>query len=365
MIDLVKSGDYIQIQKVIQEEKGKNEQRIRFFVENGARDAILLQKREIVQIFLDEGLQPDALAEEGNEKRPLIHFAAKVGSLPIVKLLVERGAPVKQEHFVYDNQDAMRAAIEGGFYPVVEYLLRKGANPNGVYGAMHKLNFLSKAALKGDEEICQLLLQNGADVKAALKDLFYKYMRVEGDLNYIQAVKLLLDFAQGVDFEKSEHNDVWTGLRFLNFDVSGCNFVGISIAGKPIERKDLKGKGVENAIVTFSDMNKLEGPRRIKLFERLGAAAKEYGMIVLNDIVRLDPFENSLSKGDLDTVSFLLYRGVVPNQRAIVIAVEKQYEEIVRILALHPKTEKKYIAEAAEIATRKNLKIASFLNRIK
>lgn len=246
------------------------------------RCAIQLGNRETIKIFIKRGLSQNKLA----------NLAGRVGHLELVQFLAAR-SPEAAEW-------AMHGAISKGQLAVVSYLLASGCPVDGTTGknSQYRRTFLGKAASKGDTNIIQLLLQNGADIKTAI-DLSHKkfrymfYQAATPDLysywcpktqrlvetynleechgrvminynrysywcrdtdrslctyaelaprraqlveNYTRTIQRLFDHAVGVDFQEA-----FGGLQFLQgLDVSRFNFTGVSVDGKPVSREMLE-----------------------------------------------------------------------------------------------------------------------------
>jgi ankyrin repeat protein len=95
--------------------------------------ACFFDHEPVVRMLLDSGARVDQASSNGMRVMPL-HSAAAAHSVPIARLLLERGAPV----------NARQAPGEGGFTPLME------------------------AAFNGQVEMVELLMRHGAD--ASLKD---------------------------------------------------------------------------------------------------------------------------------------------------------------------------------------------------
>lgn len=352
---IVQQGSLSELQEAIRAVKGEKKVFLSdYVVMDAVRDAILLRKYKFVKLFLDEGVRADSYAHlEGQHALcKLMHFAGKAGSLALVKLLYDRKHPIKPDHY-HDNQDGMRSAVAGGHTGIVKFLLDEGSPANGGYGGMMPFSFVGKAAYLGHVEICELLVDHGADIENAIMLLYEqnKFKREE-DKAYGQALKLLLDFAQGVNFDQ----EVW-GL-FRNVDVTGFNFIGVSKNGKPIEKSDLKNiQGAEKALYTVHDLAGLEPARR----ELLEARAKG-GVITQEGLVNLVPLAVAAKIGDADIVKVRLENGGDPNQAIpheysgkkspIVFAANAGFEEVVTLLAHDPKIKPESLVTAAQYAQK-------------
>ena len=95
--------------------------------------ACFFDHEPVVRVLLDSGARVDQASSNGMRVMPL-HSAAAARSVPIARLLLERGAPV----------NARQGPTESGFTPLIE------------------------AALNGQVEMVELLMRHGAD--ASLKD---------------------------------------------------------------------------------------------------------------------------------------------------------------------------------------------------
>jgi|GEM_PF-1374004 len=88
------------------------------------------------------------------EERTPLQVAAGIGSLEIVKLLVECGANLESKG--RDGRTALMHAISGGHIPVAEYLLSKGANAN--VASITNYTPLMQAAAKGAVNLVRIIL---------------------------------------------------------------------------------------------------------------------------------------------------------------------------------------------------------------
>lgn len=316
----------------------------------------------------------------------------------------------------------MYYAILEGRTDEVKRLLDDDWNPNGrfIYGYKYDNRlFLANAAHLGKEDVVNVLIQADANLKSALQnnDQLFRYelsnldetlkrSNIAGlkpntrlteffnnilvksynthDLEaiknnviskYSDSVKLLLDHAFGLHFSNEE-------LKFLaGLDVSGFNFVGVSVDGHPVTREMLVKKGLEigfkgakDAIVTKNDISKVEDEsRRDKLLIRLEKKCREQGKVISKEgIINLVPIYESASRGDDALVKLRLEAGVDPNEITemnwdamgypIVAAVKHGHLEIVKLLARHPEIDLKVRYQALLIAEDSNLsEIVKFL----
>jgi hypothetical protein len=135
-------------------------------------EAILMADLNIVSILLRKGANPNALVAyeflEGPRgvdptKRvtPLL-AAIYVGSLPIVKTLIEAGALIDYKQRLGLLRTPLQKAAERGHFDIVQYLIEKGAKIDTVpapYGG----TAMQLAAVNGYVGIATLLLEHGAN----------------------------------------------------------------------------------------------------------------------------------------------------------------------------------------------------------
>lgn len=104
-----------------------------------------------------------------------LHEAAKRGDIPIIKLLLEHGIPINSEFeevgFYDDNRGtALTEALFNNQIDAAKFLIRSGADINSVYYKIDGDEFepvpetatsFSLALLSGDEELIDLMVENG------------------------------------------------------------------------------------------------------------------------------------------------------------------------------------------------------------
>ncbi|MFN7098048.1 MAG: ankyrin repeat domain-containing protein, partial [Gammaproteobacteria bacterium] len=132
------------------------------------------------------------------------HFAARNGHLEIVKLLLDKGADVKEKNSY--GETILYLVAGNDHLEMVNLLLTKGADVNekNEYGS----TALHGAAAKGQLEIVKLLLEKGADVKEK-DDKGNTALHFAARNGHLEIVKLLLD--KGADV-KEKDNDGNTAL---------------------------------------------------------------------------------------------------------------------------------------------------------
>jgi hypothetical protein len=99
---------------------------------------------------------------------------------------------------------------------------------------------------------------------------------------------MLFDFAQGIDLGPRPMH----GLSMLkDFDVSGFNFVGVSLNGVPITREMLQSAGIrgaENALYTMEDIERYPDKKRRDLLNgRLERAFLLQDRVIKEGVVNL------------------------------------------------------------------------------
>ena len=145
----------------------------------------------IIKGILDSGL---SLNSTDQNKRTVLHYAARFGHLELVKeLLSQTGVEVDAKDEI--GRTALSYAVEQGNKEIVELLIKKGANVNAVSDNFTPPSFSSKvdqkeddtvprhdksyywsmtplhyAVMQGHEEIAKLLIHHGATIDARNSD---------------------------------------------------------------------------------------------------------------------------------------------------------------------------------------------------
>lgn len=320
------------------------------------RDKILANELAYTAYVLNNGFSANEHAKVSNEAwltKPLIYFAVHSRSLPMVKLLVEHGAKIKPENRYGLGNLAIIEAIGINDTNIAIYLLEKGANAREEFRA---IPFLVKALENNNIALVESLIKHGASAAYAISYLFER--RRSPEELYRNRVQILMDYNIGADF----YNDKILDQLFI-IDISGINFVGMSIEGHPITRQMLVArnlKGAENAIVTVADIKKLQDKQRSQALEtRLQIAIKKYGTLISDDgVVNLVPFSKAVEIGDTAAVQARLSvadtnPNTIPDSKLIPIveAAKNGHVVTVKFLASHPKIDKRDFVAAYSAAT--------------
>ena len=383
-------------------------------VECAVRDAIFYGQEETVTFFLNEGISPDTLVSHKEKSGHIVSYtaiAAEVGNLAMVRLLVAHGADIKPRNNYNNTGDdtTIIAAVKAGQVDIVDYLLEQGANANASYD---DVSLLEIAAQDGNVRIVESLIKHGANIKNAILsantkggNLLNKYrdyiesnyseshrnFRIKHGMDidefdrkklkakkacdemknqYSNAIKLLLDYAIGIDFPGKIKNS----FLFNECDFSGFNAIGMSIEGRPITPITLvricAAGGADKALLSKTDCKNMpDVPRGEALLLRLDNCIRTQGALI-NDIgiVNLVPLWVAAEIGDINAVTTRLRAGVNPNSRMteglapIILAARNNHPEIVKILAKHEQIDKTTFIQAAEEArAHQHEAIATFL----
>lgn len=136
--------------------------------------AVMGQNTELVAFLLNTH-NLEANQYSSKRKSPL-YYAAKIGSLDIVKLLIEKNASVNNPDD--EERTPLYWASQNGFNDIVEYLIRSGANVNQCN--RKRKSPLYCASKRGSLNIVKLLLNKGADInKSTINNKSSLYIAVK------------------------------------------------------------------------------------------------------------------------------------------------------------------------------------------
>lgn len=127
---------------------------------DAARYGAILELGDLRQVrqWLDEGLDPNFVADRIGTG---LMVAAWTGNIPLLELLVARGADIQRGNS-FGETALMHAAWKGN-PDAVKWLLARGAKLNREGNAWSALHY---AVFAGHEDMAQLLLARGADINA-------------------------------------------------------------------------------------------------------------------------------------------------------------------------------------------------------
>lgn len=158
LINAVYAGEIERVRTLI-ERQGANADS----VDDDGRPVLFLAARQgsvpMVKLLLDKGANIEATAPDGS--KPL-HIAAHLGTAAVVQLLLERGANPAS----VDNRHTtpLHYAAMGGHDAIVERILDKGVNTEIRNSFGYTPLFI--AVSYGHKSVVQLLLKKGADINA-------------------------------------------------------------------------------------------------------------------------------------------------------------------------------------------------------
>lgn len=413
--ECVNNNDLFAIKVIIENHKKKSNQALSLndHIIDVVKNAILLGRVEIVDYFLEEGISANSYAYEHAHRgsvAPFIYYAAKLGNLAIVKLLIENHATIspRDDYFNRGDDSAIKAAVENGHTEIVEYLLEHGAKVDGTTGIyrfkVHTalLTYLAQAAYDNNVDMVESLVNHGANVKTALICNYNHFIdtinihqesisstsdeKLKAEINvkitqektrYQNAIRLLMNYAMGVDL--TEHDGLDGSKNnmdiFTNLDLSSMNFCGVSLDGKPITHEILRTKGLKEAdstIDSFDEVTKHSIAKEenfVKLHTRIESSMKKLGKLAdeKTGVINLVPLNKAAEIGDIAAVKIRLSAGVDPNSnKTLLIAAKFGHLGIVKLITNHNPFDKALLPDAIDAAKSAGKQdIADFLNSLK
>lgn len=377
------------------------------------RDAILLQRTDIIRFFLAEGFDINSKVAESEPQQssrikvcyPLSYFAGYAGNLETIQLLIQHGG-IFANGYYYDHA-AMQAAVMQGHVHIVDYLLSQGALANGICcGKEANKSFLQVAAENDQHALLELLSRYNASVETAARGIHTVFLTAfktnsqqsyrsgyiankanltaenTSDLlshlqqknqallmTYQHNLQTLFDYASGTDFSPTQtttyHAD-YNDLDFLyGYDVTHFNFVGVSLR-EQVVTADLLAKigalNAQKACYTVQDYQKIEDiDRRQRLITQIEKKAHALGALIVPDrLLNLLPLWRAAQQGDIETVTARLNAGISPNENnrhmttPLCVAAKAGHEAVVQLLLATPGLNKDHIFEAIRLAHHAN-----------
>ncbi len=129
------------------------------FTEDGFINAIRENRTDLVKLYIESGISPDAVSKIGEKPVPAIFFALDRQFDLIVQMLVKAGANVKKS---IKGVTVLMKAVEKSSTATVELLIEKGADVN--QSGENGLTPLMIAIERGNMDAFLILLRSGADI---------------------------------------------------------------------------------------------------------------------------------------------------------------------------------------------------------
>jgi ankyrin repeat protein len=126
--------------------------------------AVQNKHKPVVEYLLSKGARIDE--KIGQKGVTALYQACFIGSLDVVKVLVDAGADVNLKST--EEYTPLFIAIQNNHKSVIEYILSKGARVNETNGQYHDTP-LHKACESGSLEVVKILVNAGADINAVNK----------------------------------------------------------------------------------------------------------------------------------------------------------------------------------------------------
>jgi ankyrin repeat protein len=140
---------------------------------------------DVAQLLIERGA--DVAASSGNSA--LLHFAAEFSSVHIVKMMLDRGAPIHARDARLETP--LHHAASRGHVDIAGALLDAGASVETACYAAGRVP-LHIAAEKGNLELCALLLERGAQIDVKDERSWTSLMRAT-NASQFDACRFLLD----------------------------------------------------------------------------------------------------------------------------------------------------------------------------
>ncbi|WP_165483103.1 ankyrin repeat domain-containing protein [Legionella genomosp. 1] len=325
------------------------------------RDAILNKDYRAIQDHLQyfDPIQQVPDPQRNGLRDWIINYAVQTNDLTIVQLIVEAAKPHEFGKQYDVRRIGLDKAIKQGSADIVDYLLSMGAKPSP--------SVLYEAALLGNKQIVELLVNAGASVEEAINLAYNKYGQwASGREQYQQIANILFDYAAGSDFPSY---NVFYPLELNNL----CLF-GVSVQGVPVRLDQLRQNHPkpENSLLTINEIDNLPDERRTAILKNIDKIAElRGGVLVANDgIAYLQSIACLAEYGDIELVKTRLQAGCNPNEvkqnyphePALILAISNNHLDIARLLASHPQMNRPTLKEAIKICERDHPDLVEFLS---
>ena len=149
--------------------------------------------KEIVQLLIEKGADLNA---KDSEHRTALSYAIYNGHKEIVQLLLNKGAD-------YDITKLLIIAIEEGHNDIVHFLLDKEPDSN-----IQRHLLLKPALSSGNNEIAQLLLENGVDPNT--EDKYGTALKAAAHTGNAKGVQLLIDWGVEINSKSESARSAFT-----------------------------------------------------------------------------------------------------------------------------------------------------------
>lgn len=137
-------------------------------------NAMKTKRKDVAMFLLDVGANPNVKYDLG---KPALFEAIRLGDLPLVQKLVEKGAILD---YILNGRNALHIAAEVGNVPIADFLVEKGVNINQMTDG--KTTPLLLALNEGNVQMVKFLLDKGAAITervtlwAASKQKFHDFL---------------------------------------------------------------------------------------------------------------------------------------------------------------------------------------------
>ena len=249
------------------------------------RTPIFNNKTEMFEVLLKHKVNLKAL--EGRYKHNLLHEIAKYGNADIAKLVIEAGIPIEDK--TTDGKTAVYYAIKNNHYFVFKLLVDKGAELKQEY-----------CELTNDRNILFLIIQK-VNPKA------YSY------LNFEQTNKQWEEFNEYLvngDFESIKTLvDCGTDITNMSYNGEGAPLIAIRNGGLKTISYLMKNINCQNNIDTINKRNCLHYAVMYKKLEKMQLLLKNGFDPNLTDRYGNTPLHYAAENDDIEYVKLLLRNG--------------------------------------------------------